>query len=102
MLFKNCPLKNGISCKDCDKNGVITDRLGVEFPIRCRMGYSELLNSVPLWLADRKAELDGFDFIILYFTREDNKRAAQVINAYKNGLSPDTKHTRGLYYRGTI
>lgn len=102
MLFKNCPLKNGISCKECDKNGVITDRLGVQFPVRCRMGYSELLNSVPLWLADRKAELNGFDFVILYFTRETKERAFEVINAYKNGAEPDTKHTRGLYYRGTI
>lgn len=102
MLFKNCPLKNGISCEKCDKNGVITDRLGVEFPVRCRMGYSEMLNSVPLWLADRKVELSGFDFLTLYFSRESNKRAAEVIEAYKKGLPPDVKHTRGLYYRGTI
>ncbi len=101
MLFKNCPLKNGISCKDCDRKGVITDRLGIKFPIRCRMGYSELLNSVPLWLADRKTELKGFDFIILYFTRESCERATEVIAAYNKGLSPDTKHTRGLFYRGT-
>ena len=102
MLFKNCPLKNGISCKSCDKNGVITDRLGVEFPIRCRMGYSELLNSLPIWLADRKGELEGFDFTMLYFTRESKQRAAEVIKAYRDGLPPDIKHTRGLYYRGTL
>ncbi len=102
MLFKNCPLKNGISCKQCDKNGVITDRLGVEFPIRCRMGYSELLNSLPIWLADRKDELRGFDFTMLYFTRESKQRATEVIKAYRDGLSPDIKHTRGLYYRGTL
>lgn len=102
MLFRNCPLKNGISCKECDKKGVITDRLGVEFPVRCRMGYSELLNSVPLWLADRKSELYGFDFSILYFTRETKEQAAEVINAYNKGLSPIASHTRGLYYRGTV
>ncbi|MEE1074115.1 MAG: U32 family peptidase, partial [Acutalibacteraceae bacterium] len=102
MLFKNCPLKNGISCKECDKKGVITDRLGVEFPVRCRMGYSELLNSVPIWLADRKAELKGFDFSVLYFTRESKERVSEVISAYTNGSKPDTKHTRGLYYRGTF
>ncbi len=102
MLFKNCPVKNGIDCKNCDKNGVITDRLGVQFPIRCRMGYSEMLNSVPIWLADRKNELGGFDFITLYFTKEDTKRVSEVITAYKKGLAPDVKHTRGLYYRGTI
>ena len=102
MLFKNCPLKNGITCDKCDKNGVITDRLGIEFPVRCRMGYSELLNSLPIWLADRTNELKGLDFITLYFTRESKERALEVITAYNNGSAPDVKHTRGLYYRGTL
>lgn len=102
MLFKNCPLKNGTTCDKCDKSGVITDRLGVEFPVRCRFGYSEMLNSVPLWLADRKEELEGLDFIVLYFTRETKERVSQVIEAYKRGYDPDVKHTRGLYWRGTI
>ncbi len=102
MLFKNCPLKNGITCDKCDKNGVVTDRLGIEFPVRCRMGYSELLNSLPIWLADRTSELRGLDFITLYFTREAPERVLEVIKAYKKGSAPDTKHTRGLYYRGTL
>ena len=102
MLFKNCPLKNGITCDKCDKSGVITDRLGIEFPVRCPMGYSELLNSLPIWLADRTSELRGLDFITLYFTRETPERVLEVIKAYKKGSAPDTKHTRGLYYRGTL
>ncbi len=102
MIFKNCPLKNGASCKDCDKKGFITDRLGVEFPIACRMGYSELLNSLPIWLADRKEELLGFDFSMLYFTNETKARATEIIKAYQNGMAPDIKYTRGLYYRGTL
>lgn len=102
MLFKNCPLKNGISCDKCDKNGYITDRLGTKFPVRCRMGYSELLNSVPLYLADRKSELSGLDFILLYFTREEKEQVKDIISAYKNGSKPTEKYTRGLYYRGTI
>jgi len=102
MLFKNCPIKNGKTCEKCNKSSTLTDRLGVEFPVRCRMGYSELLNSQPLWLADRMEELRGLDFALLYFSNENCERVGQVISAYKNGLSPDTKHTRGLYYRGTI
>ena len=102
MIFKNCPLKNGISCKDCNKDGVITDRLGVEFPVRCRMGYSEMLNPVPIWLADRLEEIENYDYILLYFSFETPQRVKEVIKAYKNGFSPDIKHTRGLYYRGTI
>ena len=102
MLFKNCPLKNGRNCADCDKKGTITDRKNTEFPVRCRMGYSELLNSVPVWLADRGEDLMAVDFVLLYFTLESQNRALDVINAYKNGLSADTEYTRGLFYRGTI
>ena len=66
------------------------------------MGYSEMLNSVPIWLADRKTELNHLDFLTLYFTDESRERVTEVINAYKNGLSTDIKYTRGLYYKGTI
>ncbi len=109
MLFKNCPLKNGISCDKCDKKGFLIDRMGIKFPVRCRMGYSELLNSVPIFLADRKNELRGLDFIVLYFTKEEKEETERIILAYKNGESlrttdsrPYFPHTRGLYYRGTI
>ena len=100
MLFKNCPIKNGKSCNECDKKGVLTDRKGIEFPVRCRMGYSELLNSVPLWLADK--QIKNIDFQILYFTNEDKNRVAEVISAYKNEAEPNCKYTRGLYFRGVI
>lgn len=102
MTFKNCPIKNGKTCNECDKRGMLTDRKGIDFPVRCRMGYSEMLNSVPIWLADRKTELNHLDFLTLYFTDESRERVAEVINAYKNGLSTDIKYTRGLYYKGTI
>ena len=102
MLFRNCPIKNGKSCSECDKKGVLTDRMGAEFPARCRMGYSELLNSVPVWLADRQNELLGIDFQILYFTNETADEVSGVISAYKNGSACPHKYTRGLFYKGTI
>ena len=102
MLFKNCPIKNGKECKDCDKTGVLTDRLGVKFPVRCRMGYSELLNSVPLWLGDKPHDLLGLDFQVLYFTSETIERVEEIIEAYKTQKSADCKYTRGLFYKGTI
>lgn len=102
MIFKNCPVKNGKDCKECNKNSVITDRKGIGFPIRCRMGFSELFNSVPIWLADRKDELAGLDFTVLYFTDETKERVFEVISAYKNGLPSGVKYTRGLFWRGTI
>ena len=100
MLFKNCPIKNGKNCSECDKKGVLTDRKGIEFPVRCRMGYSELLNSVPVWLADK--QIKNIDFQILYFTNETPNRVTEVIRAYKNQSEPDCKYTRGLFFRGVI
>lgn len=102
MLFRNCPIKNGRTCAECDKNGLLTDRKGIEFPVRCRMGYSEMLNSVPVWLGDKKSLLKGLDFEVLYFTKESRERVREVISAYKNGAAPDTKYTRGLFFRGTV
>lgn len=102
MIFKNCPVKNGIDCGNCDKNNFITDRKETQFPIRCRMGFSEMLNSVPIWLADRKRELEGIDFTLLYFTDESKEKAAQVIKSYIEENECDEKYTRGLFYRGAI
>ena len=61
-----------------------------------------MLNSVPIWLADKKQDLKAVDFAVLYFTNESPERVKQVINAYKNGISADVKFTRGLFYRGSI
>lgn len=102
MLFKNCPLKNGRSCKDCDRKGKITDRRNTEFAVRCRAGASEMLNSVPVWLADRMDDLKSVDFAVLYFTDETADDVRKIINSYKNGLPPCGSYTRGLFYRGTI
>ena len=102
MLFKNCPLKNGVPCRECVGGGFITDRMGIKFPVRCRMGYSEMLNCVPIWLADKLELTHGLDFITLYFTDESAERARYVIDAYLNGCASDTKYTGGLYLRGSV
>ena len=102
MLMRNCPVKNGIKCEDCDKNNVITDRMGIEFPIKCRAGFSEIYNSLPIWLADRLSECSGLDFMLLYFTDESTDYISKIIDMYKNGGTPPEKHTRGLYYRSVL
>lgn len=102
MLFKNCPIKNGMSCEKCNKQQFLTDRLGTKFPVRCRMGYSELLNSVPIWLGDKTEDLRGCDFQILYFTNESEKQVHDIIKAFVYHLPPKGKYTRGLFYKGTV
>ena len=100
MLTRNCPVRNGLSCNDCGRNSTLTDRKETEFPVRCRNGYSELLNSKVIWLADRKDEYQFLGFQILYFTDETPERVNEVITAYEKAASPDCDFTRGLYYRG--
>lgn len=99
MLTRNCPVK-GEDCKGCEHNRLLTDRLGVQFPVRCRNGFSEVLNSKPHYLADKKSDFADLDFMYLYFTTETKDEAQKIITAYKNGESMDMEFTRGLYYRG--
>lgn len=100
MLTRNCPIRNGLSCAECGRNETLTDRKNTQFPVRCQNGYSELLNSKVIWLADRKSEISGLDFELLYFTDETYDRVDEVIAAYRNCAAPDCDFTRGLYFRG--
>ncbi len=64
----------------------LTDKTGAVFPITREAGNDILLNSVPIYMADKTNELDlygirGRHFI---FTTESKKAAADVISAYKN------------------
>ncbi|MDO4378784.1 MAG: DUF3656 domain-containing protein [Erysipelotrichia bacterium] len=100
MLLINCPLKNGRKCSECDKNGYIVDRMNVKFPIRCYMQkYSELLNSTPIYLADKIDDYRNLDYQILYFTIEDKRQVEKIIDCYKDKQVFNKNFTRGLYYR---
>ena len=102
MLTRNCPLKNGRTCAECDKKGFLTDRKNLKFPIMCRAGYSEMLNSAPLYMGDRLDEITDVDFLTLYFTTETSEECGNVINKYIHGERPDGEYTRNLYYRDLI
>lgn len=102
MLTRNCPLKNGRTCAECDKNGYVTDRKNIQFPIMCRAGYSELLNSAPLYMGDRLDEIPNVDYLLLYFTTETSNEVSEIIKKYKSGAKPIGDYTRNLYYRDLI
>lgn len=99
MVTRNCPISAQIGCKNC--TGSLIDRTGAKFPVLCHResGYYELLNSRPIYLADK---LDDFnlDFGDLYFTVETPGEAARVLREYRARVKPDGEFTRGLYYRG--
>ncbi len=102
MITRNCPVKNGTDCARCGGKRHLTDRLGVEFPVVCGDGYSQVLNSRPIYMADRLGETAFVDFNLLWFTDESPEECASVANKYiSRAPAPDVKDfTRGLYYRG--
>ncbi|MEI6578975.1 MAG: DUF3656 domain-containing protein, partial [Eubacteriales bacterium] len=100
MLTRNCPIANGVLCKACNGQGKLTDRMGIDFPVMCSNDCAEVLNSRPLYMADRLAEMENMDFLTLYFTIETKEECAAIIEAYSKGSPPQGEFTRGLYYRG--
>ncbi len=99
MLTRNCPIAAELGCKRC--TGCLTDRTGAVFPIICRreIGIYELLNSRPVFLADRLNDFN-LDFADLYFSVETPEEAADILEKYRSGAGPMGEFTRGLYYRG--
>ena len=103
MLCRNCPAKNGGGCQNCKSPPELTDRKGMRFPIQCGGGCSEVLNSVPLFLADRMKEIHNQNFAVLRFTVENSVESGEILEAYRNPAAAQKPHdgfTRGLYYRG--
>ena len=102
MLTRNCPVKNNIGCEKCQKNGALTDRKGIVFPVVCSpYPCVEVLNSVPLYMADRMKEIKT-DFIHFYFTKESKEEIEKIAALYQKGSKADFDYTRGLYYRGVL
>lgn len=100
MLTRNCPIKNGKTCDECKRGSSISDRKGISFPVRCFMGYSEILNSRPIFMADRLSEIKNNDFLFFNFTVESKDEVTEIMNSYYNEKSPEGEFTRGLLYRG--
>ena len=100
MLTRNCPQKNGKTCRECQKHGSVTDRKGVTFPIDCRSGFAEILNDRPVYLLDKQDDVRNADFAFVYFTTETAAECARILRACRTGAKPDGTFTRGLAFRG--
>ncbi len=100
MTYRNCPAKGAKGCGSCPGQSALTDRLGKRFPVVCRgRAHSQLLNSVPLYLADKLKEPPNVDFLTLYFTIETARECADVVRQYVSHAPAEGEFTRGLYYR---
>ncbi len=100
MLTRNCPQRNGKDCDSCARTGRLTDRMGETFPIECRSGCAEILNSRPVYLLDKQAQFRNIDFLLLYFTTESREECRRILSAVRTAAPPVGDFTRGLAFRG--
>lgn len=104
MLTRNCPAQNdGRGCKNCmntKRTPYLCDRKKMKFPIQCYGVCSEILNSVPLILSDRKNEIKGADFTVLRFSVENLVEIGENSLGFNRNDADKGAFTRGLYYRG--
>ena len=95
MVTKNCPLKNGVGCKNC--NHTLTDRKNKSFIVKCQKGYSEILNGNTTHIG----VLPQSDYLLLSFYDETKDEVLKVINQFKNErFEIKENHTRALYKNG--
>lgn len=102
MLTRNCPIQNGTDCGTCNGTRSLTDRKGISFPVRCNNGAAELLNSRPIYLADKLDAFSGLDFYLLYCTVESAEEVQAVLHAYQTKKPASGEFTRGLSFRGVL
>ena len=107
MLCRCCPAANSPKgCPGCETPPELTDRRGVKFPVQCYGACSEVLNSVPLSLSDRMADVKNLDFGLLRFSTETARETEGILSEYFSALrgAPvprrEAGFTRGLFYRG--
>ncbi len=102
MMTRNCPIKNKITCAECQQKSFLVDRMGIKFPVICKNGASFILNSRPLWIADKKNEMKCLDYGLIYFTNESKDECRKIISEVKTGANPPEEFTRGMYFKGVL
>ncbi|MEE0944376.1 MAG: DUF3656 domain-containing protein [Clostridia bacterium] len=106
MLMRKCPA--GATGKCDQKSGSqLLDRRGEVFAIVCGEGCtSEILNSKPIYMADKMDELSscGIDGIQLWFYDETPDEVKEIIAEYKGDKEAvlPKDFTRGHFYRGFL
>ena len=101
MLCRNCPNKSsGIDCKTCKNQSKMQDRKGKRFYLKCDGNCTEVLNCVPLFIAEEEISKLSTSFNILRFTVENYVENVENIKDFNGFSMLKDKFTRGLYKRG--
>lgn len=101
MLCRNCPNKSaGIDCKSCKNQSKMTDRIGEKFYLKCDGNCTEILNCVPLFIAEEEYSKLSTNFNVLRFSVENYVENVENIKGFNAFSMLKDKFTRGLYKRG--
>ncbi|MEE0868641.1 MAG: DUF3656 domain-containing protein, partial [Ruminococcus sp.] len=101
MLCRNCPNRSGgIDCKTCKNQSKMQDRKGKRFYLKCDGNCTEVLNCVPLFIADEEISKLSTSFNVLRFTVENYVENVENIKDFNGFSMLKDKFTRGLYKRG--
>lgn len=101
MLCRNCPAKSiGLDCKSCKSQSKMTDRKGKRFFLRCDGCCTEVLNCVPLYIAESEISKVSTSFHVLRFTVENYVENVENIKEINDFSMLKDKSTRGLTRRG--
>ena len=92
MVTEKCVSSEIADCDRCKKGAVmLTDRKGISFPVLREFEHRSLIvNSVPVYMADRQDVLDKNRLTMSHFifTTESAREVANVIRAYEKRLPP--------------
>ena len=93
--------------KKCAKpncNAYLKDRKNEQFPVICNGMTTFILNSKPIYMADKLNDLKdaGVRTALLHFTVEREEECRKIIKAFKENAKPEMPFTRGHFYRGVV
>jgi len=101
MLTRNCPAALGGKCGQQKPFCSITDRKNLTFPVICRMGCSEVFNSIPLSIVEKSPQIGSVDWFLLRFSVENSVETEEILHKAVNSTPISNQNfTRGLFYRG--
>ena len=101
MLCRNCPAKSiGLDCKSCKNQSKMTDRKGKRFFLRCDGNCTEVLNCVPLYIAESEISKLSTSFHVLRFSVENYVENVENVKEINDVSMLKDNFTRGLYRRG--
>ncbi len=103
MITRSCPAAGTKGCINCSSSPVLKDRTKREFTVFCHgHRYQEILNSCPLWMADKSGDIKGIDYADFLFTSENRNECLRVLKIYDNNEKAGSDFTRGLYYKDVL